>query len=78
MDGMRNLDSWITSGRYSSDAGYVMCRKCGYETFVISETEYGSTEWNPMECSNKKCNTEFTGDEEWTDAEPPEKEYDDE
>jgi hypothetical protein len=55
-----------------------MCRKCGYETFVISETEYGSTEWNPMECSNKKCNTEFTGDEEWTDAEPPEKEYDDE
>lgn len=77
---MDRLDAWITSGRYSSNAGYVICKKCGYETFVISETEYGATEWSPGECSNKLCHAEFIGDEEWQDAEPPEEEweYDDE
>jgi len=72
---MRGLDNWITSGRYSESAGYVMCKKCGYETFVVAETEYGATTWTPEECSNKKCLHTFDGDEEWTDAEPPEQEY---
>lgn len=62
------LDRWITSGRYSSSAGYVTCSKCETETFVVTETEYGSTEWFVNQCP--QCGTEFTGKEDWLDAEP--------
>jgi len=77
MDGLDRdaLDRWITGGRYSSCAMQVTCPACGEETFVVSETEYGSTEWNPAECGNKACGREFTGDEDWREDEPPEPEY---
>lgn len=75
MDGMRGLDAWITSGRYSKAQGWVTCRKCGEETCVISETEYGTSWWSPEECP--KCGTTFEGDEPWQDDEPdPDRAYD--
>jgi hypothetical protein len=66
------LDAWITSGRYSSSPGWVTCSKCGEDTAVLSETEYGMSTWTPEEC--KHCKAEFTGDEAWADDEP---DYDD-
>ena len=66
MDGMRNLDSWITSGRYSSSQLDVTCSKCGEATAVLSETEYGTTTWTPEECP--KCHADFTGEESYCDA----------
>lgn len=73
MDGMRGLDAWITGGRYSKSVGQVTC-PCGEVTTVVTETEYGATEWDVNEC---KCGREFTGDEPWADAEPPEPDYPD-
>jgi hypothetical protein len=69
MDGMRNLDSWITSGRYDSSQLDVTCSKCGEATAVLSETEYGTTCWTPEECP--KCHTSFDGEESWCESEPP-------
>ncbi len=76
MDGMRDLDSWITSGRFSSTAMFVLCAKCGEETFVVAETEFGATDWNPAEC--RQCKESFNGEEEWSEAEAPEEEEYDE
>lgn len=73
-DGMRGLDAWITGGRFSTSRGRVTCAACGEETLVVTETEYGSTTWEPNECA---CGVEFDGDEPWVDDEPPEPDYGD-
>ena len=69
MDGMRGLDAWITSGRYSSSLLLVTCSACGDETTVTAETEYGATTWTPEEC--RHCGHAFDGDEDWREDEPP-------
>lgn len=74
---MRGLDAYITSGRYSKAIGWAQCPKCGNQTMVVAETEYGGTTWEPGECETKGCGHEFTGEEPWEDAEPdPDLAYD--
>jgi len=75
MDGMRGLDAWITSGRYSASWAWVTCRACDEQTLVHCETEYGATTWSPEEC--KHCDRPFDGDEPWEEDEPPVPEPDD-
>lgn len=64
------LDRHITGGRYSADQLLVTCGHCGEKTTVVAETDYGMTTWSPEECTNKKCNELFNGDEEWDEDEP--------
>ena len=71
-DGMRGLDAWITSGRYSTQWLIVTC-PCGDESEVKAETDYGATTWTPGGCAG--CGRAFTGDEPWYDDEPPEAEF---
>jgi hypothetical protein len=72
MDGMRGLDAWITSGRYSKETILVRCRHCDEETMVEAETEYGATEWSVEACEH--CKKEFTGDEEYSGYDPRDEE----
>lgn len=67
MDGMRGLDAWITSGRYSEELLLVTC-ECGEQTRVVATTEYGMSEWEPGECV--KCGKEFPEDATWETDEP--------
>lgn len=67
------LDRYITSGRYEKNLLVVTCPKCGEETPVTEESEYGTAEWSPGGC---KCGHEFDGTEEYCDDEPPEIEPD--
>lgn len=69
------LDRWITGGRYSKAIGLVECPECEETTQVFTETEYGATTWEPEVCSTTGCNHEFTGQEPWHDAEPPEPDH---
>ena len=53
----RDLDSYITGGRYHSEYLIVTCSECEEHTIVLAETEYGSTWWTPEEC--KYCHEYF-------------------
>lgn len=64
----RDLDRWITDGRYSKSVGYVICPACEESTDVIIETEYGATEWSTDNC--KHCGAPFPENIDWYDAEP--------
>lgn len=66
------LDRHIAGGHYSRSLILVTCGKCGAETPVTEESEYGMNSWTPMECGNKKCGADFDGDEKWVDDEGPE------
>lgn len=69
------LDRHITGGRYRKQPIRVECGECGEWTSVLAETEYGTTEWTPDECSS--CHAEFTSESKWEDDEPPEPDYPD-
>lgn len=70
MDGMRGLDAWITSGRYSKEMLRVKCSECDEYTSVTAETEYGATDWDRDACFH--CGAAFEGDEDTELDEPPE------
>jgi ribosomal protein S27E len=73
---MRGLDAWITGGRYSRELLDVTCPGCKTTTVVVSETDYGATDWSPEKCQS--CGEELPADAASSPAQPPERDGDEE
>ena len=58
----------MNGGCYRSTLLLVQCPDCAEWTRVVSETEYGASEWDKDVCGG--CGRTFTGDESQEDDEP--------
>lgn len=70
MSELKELDAYLTSGRYHKEYLLVTCPVCSENTVVLAETEYGATYWEPESCSS--CHEFFEGGEDYEDFYPEE------
>ena len=58
----RELDNYITSGRYHETMVDEECKNCGYQFEWRVCYEYGASWYEPEEVRCPKCGADFEGD----------------